>query len=184
MLRYSDVRFPLKAVNVMHTVALRTEASLPVRTSAIRTTAYKVLPHIPRIRNVTYGSLLICLSVNTGSHGPDVCFSCFYNGEYAEHTDHCVHENWIHGSPSESLPPFLNNFRLHKPVRVCLPVIQKMSTFNQTYWVLIDMFVSYPFRRRIMQRLALYQGVMPIYMDFSDDAEDTYARSLKLLQVH
>ncbi|GKU95718.1 hypothetical protein SLEP1_g9040 [Rubroshorea leprosula] len=34
---------------------------------------------------------------------------------------------------------------------------------------------------RIKQRLALYQGVMPIYMQFSDDAEETFSRALKLL---
>lgn len=84
-----------------------------------------------------------------------------------------------HYRPSSTIFAFTNQY-----VFVYLSVIQKMSTFNQTYWVLIGMFVSYLFRRRIMQRLALYQGVMPIYMEFSDDAEDTYARSLKLLQVH
>ncbi|MBA0685426.1 hypothetical protein Goari_013086 [Gossypium aridum] len=34
---------------------------------------------------------------------------------------------------------------------------------------------------RIKQRLALYQGVIPIYMQFSDDAEETFSRALKLL---
>ncbi|CAK9173367.1 unnamed protein product [Ilex paraguariensis] len=34
---------------------------------------------------------------------------------------------------------------------------------------------------RVKQRLALYHGVMPIYMQFSDDAEETFARALKLL---
>ena len=38
-------------------------------------------------------------------------------------------------------------------------------------------------RERIKQRLALYQGVMPIYMQFSDDAEETFARALELLLV-
>ncbi|KAJ6712032.1 PLASTIDIAL PYRUVATE KINASE 3 CHLOROPLASTIC [Salix purpurea] len=33
----------------------------------------------------------------------------------------------------------------------------------------------------IKQRLALYQGVMPIHMQFSDDAEETFSRALKLL---
>lgn len=116
-----------------------------------------------------------------GSHGANVCFSCFYNGEYTEHTVDCIHENWLHGSASKPLPPVLNYFRLHKPVSLCLSVIQKCHSMN---WVLIYMFLFLIFRRRIMQRLALYQGVMPIYMEFSDDAEDTYARSLKLLQVH
>lgn len=38
-------------------------------------------------------------------------------------------------------------------------------------------------RERIKQRLALYQGVMPIHMQFSDDAEETFSRALKLLLV-
>ncbi|PKI63469.1 hypothetical protein CRG98_016136, partial [Punica granatum] len=36
--------------------------------------------------------------------------------------------------------------------------------------------------KRIQQRLALYQGVCPIYMEFSDDAEETFVRALTLLQ--
>ncbi|CAN8244511.1 unnamed protein product [Cochlearia groenlandica] len=35
--------------------------------------------------------------------------------------------------------------------------------------------------KRIQQRLALYQGVCPIYMEFSDDAEDTFANALATL---
>jgi hypothetical protein len=38
-------------------------------------------------------------------------------------------------------------------------------------------------RGRIKQRLGLYHGVMPIYMQFSNDAEETFARALKLLLV-
>lgn len=38
-------------------------------------------------------------------------------------------------------------------------------------------------RKRIHQRLALYQGVCPIYMEFSDDAEETFKNALSLLQV-
>ncbi|KAI4315150.1 hypothetical protein L6164_027992 [Bauhinia variegata] len=34
---------------------------------------------------------------------------------------------------------------------------------------------------RIKQRLVLYHGVMPIYMEFSNDAEETFSRALKLL---
>lgn len=34
---------------------------------------------------------------------------------------------------------------------------------------------------KIKQRLALYRGVMPIYVEFSDDAEETFSRALKLL---
>ncbi|KAK4260271.1 hypothetical protein QN277_003411 [Acacia crassicarpa] len=36
-------------------------------------------------------------------------------------------------------------------------------------------------KEKIKQRLALYRGVMPIYMEFLDDAEETFSRALKLL---
>ncbi|GMI99646.1 plastidic pyruvate kinase beta subunit 1, PLASTIDIAL PYRUVATE KINASE 1 [Hibiscus trionum] len=36
--------------------------------------------------------------------------------------------------------------------------------------------------KRIQQRLALYQGVCPIYLEFSDDAEETFKDALALLQ--
>ncbi|KAK4838244.1 hypothetical protein QYF36_012232 [Acer negundo] len=37
--------------------------------------------------------------------------------------------------------------------------------------------------KTIQQRLSLYQGVCPIYMQFSDDAEETFENALGLLQV-
>ncbi|KAL2542129.1 Plastidial pyruvate kinase 2 [Abeliophyllum distichum] len=36
--------------------------------------------------------------------------------------------------------------------------------------------------KRVQQRLALYLGVCPIYMEFSNDAEETFANALSLLQ--
>ncbi|KAL0318055.1 UNVERIFIED_CONTAM: Plastidial pyruvate kinase [Sesamum angustifolium] len=36
--------------------------------------------------------------------------------------------------------------------------------------------------KRVQQRLALYQGVCPIHMEFSADAEETFANALALLQ--
>ncbi|KAG7014734.1 Plastidial pyruvate kinase 2 [Cucurbita argyrosperma subsp. argyrosperma] len=36
--------------------------------------------------------------------------------------------------------------------------------------------------KRIQQRLALYQGVCPLYMQFSDDAEQTFSDALSMLQ--
>jgi len=38
-------------------------------------------------------------------------------------------------------------------------------------------------RKRVQQRLAIYHGVRPIYMEFSDDAEETFSRAIKLLVV-
>ena len=34
---------------------------------------------------------------------------------------------------------------------------------------------------RVKQRLALYQGVVPILMEFSDDAEETFSRAITSL---
>ena len=39
-------------------------------------------------------------------------------------------------------------------------------------------------RKKIQQRLALYQGVCPIYMEFSGDAEETFANALATLLVN
>ncbi|WJX71013.1 putative protein kinase [Trifolium repens] len=36
--------------------------------------------------------------------------------------------------------------------------------------------------KRVQQRLALYQGVCPVYMEFSDDSEETFRRALDFLQ--
>jgi hypothetical protein len=38
-------------------------------------------------------------------------------------------------------------------------------------------------RERVKQRLALYQGVIPIHMEFSDDAEETFSRAISSLLV-
>jgi len=38
-------------------------------------------------------------------------------------------------------------------------------------------------RERVKQRLALYQGVIPIHMQFSDDAEETFSRAISSLLV-
>jgi hypothetical protein len=35
----------------------------------------------------------------------------------------------------------------------------------------------------VKQRLVLYQGVIPIYMQFSDDAEETFSRAISSLLV-
>lgn len=38
-------------------------------------------------------------------------------------------------------------------------------------------------RERVKQRLALYHGVLPLYMQFSDDAEETFTQALDMLLV-
>ncbi|KAJ7952652.1 Pyruvate kinase [Quillaja saponaria] len=90
-------KYPLKAVKVMHTVALRTESSLLITTAP---------PN------------------QLGSHKS--------------------HMGEIHYQPNSTIFAFTNE-------------------------------------ERIKQRLALYHGVMPIYMQFSNDAEETFSRAIKLL---
>jgi pyruvate kinase len=36
----------------------------------------------------------------------------------------------------------------------------------------------------VRQQLALYQGVCPVQMEFSDDAEKTFGNALSYLQVY
>nr|GMD02291.1 plastidial pyruvate kinase 2 [Ipomoea batatas] len=42
--------------------------------------------------------------------------------------------------------------------------------------------LQFNFRKKIQQRLALYQGICPIYMEFSSDAEETFTNALSVLQ--
>lgn len=56
---------------------------------------------------------------------------------------------------------------------------------DETTCILEMKFSNYQFdfRKRVQQRLALYQGVCPIYMEFLDDAEATFSDALALLQA-
>ena len=59
------------------------------------------------------------------------------------------------------------------------------------HWLLSNLSKSFKFfkflylncRERVRQRLALYQGVCPIYMEFLDDAEESFAAALAYLKV-
>ncbi|XP_042505238.1 pyruvate kinase isozyme G, chloroplastic isoform X2 [Macadamia integrifolia] len=120
-------KYPLKAVKVMHTVALRTESSLPNSTIApIHSTAFKshmsgmFAFHATTMAN-TLGTSIIVFT-RTGSMAALLS----------------------HYRPSAAIFAFTN----------------------------VD---------RVKQRLALYHGVIPIYMQFSDDAEETFSRALNIL---
>ncbi|XAR70603.1 Pyruvate kinase [Bertholletia excelsa] len=120
-------KYPLKAVKVMHTVALRTETSLPISTSPPgQSTSYKrhmgemFAFHSTTIANTLATSIIVF--TRTGSMA--ILLS--------------------HYRPSSTIFAFTNE-------------------------------------ERVKQRLALYHGVMPIYMQFSDDVEETFSRALKLL---
>lgn len=55
-------------------------------------------------------------------------------------------------------------------------LVQVGTRFDMTFYYC-------PNRKRIQQRLGLYQGVCPIYIEFLADAEETFANALSLLNV-
>ncbi|KAM4085423.1 hypothetical protein ACJW30_10G026800 [Castanea mollissima] len=120
-------KYPLKAVKVMHTVALRTESSLPVSTTPpIQLGSYK--SHMGEM--FAFHATTMANTLNT----PIIVFT--RTGSMAVLLSHY--------RPSSTIFAFTNE-------------------------------------ERIKQRLVLYHGVMPIYMQFSNDAEETFSRALKLL---
>ncbi|KAK8703196.1 hypothetical protein V6N13_021522 [Hibiscus sabdariffa] len=124
-------KFPIKAVKVMHTVALRTELDLDSVMPSVHFNAYKgVVLQSHMVEMFAFHSTTMADTLNT----PVMVFT--RTGSMAILLSHY--------RPSSSIFAFTN-------------------------------------KERIKQRLALYQGVIPIYMEFSDDAEDTFSRALKLL---
>ncbi|KAK1374929.1 Pyruvate kinase [Heracleum sosnowskyi] len=123
-------KFPLKAVKVMHTVALRTESSLPVSDSpAGQFNAYKV--YKSRMGEMfAFHATTMANTLGT----PMIVFT--RTGSMAIHLSH------------------------YRPSSI------------------IFAFTNEP---RVKQRLVLYHGLMPIYMEFSNDAEETFSRALRLL---
>ncbi|KAL5791461.1 hypothetical protein ACOSP7_000055 [Xanthoceras sorbifolium] len=120
-------KYPLKTVKVMHTVALRTESSLPFTISPLtHSTAYK--SHMGEM--FAFHATTMANTLNT----PIIVFT--RTGSMAILLSHY--------RPSSTIFAFTNE-------------------------------------ERIKQRLVLYQGVMPIHMQFSDDVEETFSRAIKLL---
>jgi pyruvate kinase len=120
-------KYPLKAVKVMHTVALKTESRLPTSiTPLVQSTAYK--SHMGEM--FAFHATTMANTLST----PVIVFT--RTGSMATILSHY--------RPASTIFAFTN-------------------------------------AKRVKQRLALYQGVMPIYMEFSDDAEETFSRALKLL---
>ncbi|KAE8055571.1 hypothetical protein FH972_012401 [Carpinus fangiana] len=120
-------KYPLKAVKVMHTVALRTESSLPISSTS---------------PNQMSGSK---------SHMGDM---------FAFHAT----------TMANTLNTPIIVFTRTGSMAILLSHYQPSSTI-----------FAFTNEERIKQRLVLYRGVMPIYMQFSDDAEETFSRALKLL---
>lgn len=121
-------KFPLKAVKVMHTVSLRTEATMvggetpPNLGQAFKNHMSEMFAFHATMMSNTLGTSIVVFT-RTG-------FMAILLSHYR---------------PSGTIFAFTNE-------------------------------------ERIRQRLALYQGVCPIYMQFSNDAEETFGKALSLLQ--
>ncbi|KAK9292798.1 hypothetical protein L1049_020778 [Liquidambar formosana] len=121
-------KFPLKAVKVMHTVSLRTEATMvgsempPNLGQAFKNHMSEMFAFHATMMSNTLGTSIVVFT-RTG-------FMAILLSHYR---------------PSGTIFAFTNE-------------------------------------KIIQQRLALYQGVCPIYMQFSDDAEETFANSLAVLK--
>ncbi|KAJ1388472.1 Pyruvate/Phosphoenolpyruvate kinase-like domain superfamily [Sesbania bispinosa] len=121
-------KFPLKAVKVMHTVALRTEATIP---------GGQMPPNIGQV------------------------FKNHMSEMFAYHAtmmSNTLGTSTVVFTRSGFMSILLSHYRP-----------------SGTIFAFTD-------QKRIQQRLALYQGVCPIYMEFSDDAEETFAKALDLLK--
>ncbi|KAI3471185.1 hypothetical protein Pfo_027848 [Paulownia fortunei] len=121
-------KFPLKAVKVMHTVSLRTEATIvgaqtpPNLGQAFKNHMSEMFAFHATMMSNTLGTSIVVFT-RTG-------FMAILLSHYR---------------PSGTIFAFTNE-------------------------------------KRVQQRLALYQGVCPIHMEFSADAEETFASALGLLQ--
>ncbi|KAL9240504.1 hypothetical protein vseg_014714 [Gypsophila vaccaria] len=121
-------KFPLKAVTVMHTVSLRTEATLPA-------------PQTPQ---------------NLGS-----VFKNHMSEMFAFHA----------AMMSNTLGTSIVVFTRTGFMAILLSHYRPSGTIY-----------AFTNDKRVQQRLALYQGVCPIHMQFSDDAEETFTEALTLLK--
>ncbi|KAH7687325.1 Pyruvate kinase protein [Dioscorea alata] len=138
-------KFPLKAVKVMHTVALRTESTL----------SSGVTPLIP----------------TTDVQALQSFNQAIYDGEFGQR-----HMSAMFAAHTTTMANTLGT-----------PII----VFTRTGSMAILLSHNRPFsaifaftdQERIKQRLALYHGVLPIYMQFSGDVEETFARAIKRLLV-
>ncbi|KAK4489601.1 hypothetical protein RD792_005413 [Penstemon davidsonii] len=122
-------KFPLKAVKVMHTVSLRTEATI------------------------------------VGAETPPNLGQAFKNHHTSEMF--AFHATMMSNTLGTSIIVFTRSGFM----AVLLSHYRPSGTI-----------FAFTNDKRIQQRFALYQGVCPIYIEFSADAEETFASSLALLQ--
>ncbi|KAH0457042.1 hypothetical protein IEQ34_014949 [Dendrobium chrysotoxum] len=129
-------RYPIKAVNVMHTVALRTESTL--------------------LTSMLHSSLSTAVQA---APGEELCPS-HLSAMFASHA------TTMANNIGSSIIVFTRTGSMAVLLSHCRP--------SSTIFAFTD-------EVRIKQRLALYHGVLPIYMKFSDDAEETFSRATNCL---
>ncbi|XP_077244925.1 plastidial pyruvate kinase 3 [Tasmannia lanceolata] len=123
-------KYPLKAVKVMHTVALRTESTL---------------------------------SNSIAPLGPTTAFKFYQSQMSAMFAYHAT-------TMANTLGTAIIVFTRTGSMAVLLSHYRPSSTI-----------FAFTNEERVKQRLALYHGVLPIQMQFSNDAEETFSRAIYIL---
>ncbi|MQL84959.1 hypothetical protein Taro_017480 [Colocasia esculenta] len=134
-------KFPLKAVKVMHTVALRTEATM--------------------VGGQTPGNLGKTFKVRSKGH--DYVPANHMSEMFAFHAT----------MMSNTLGTSIVVFTRTGSMAILLSHHRPSGTI-----------FAFTNEEKVRQRLALYQGVCPIYMQFSDDEERAFSEALSYLQEH
>ncbi|RVW50020.1 Pyruvate kinase isozyme G, chloroplastic [Vitis vinifera] len=144
-------RYPLKAVKVMHTVALRTESSLSTST----TPPSQTIPY----KAIGLDSGTIALSI-TSDYFLGILLQSHMGTMFAFHAT----------TMANTLNTPIIVFTRTGSMAITLSHYRPSSTI-----------FAFTNEERVKQRLVLYHGVMPIFMQFSDDAEETFSRALSIL---
>lgn len=131
-------KYPIKAVNVMHTVALKTESA-----------QFTSIPHPATAVQVSREVL----------HDEEFCKS-HMSAMFASHAT----------TMGNTLGTSIIVFTQTASMAVLLSHYRPSSTI-----------FAFTNDERIKQKLALYHGVLPIFMKFSDDAEETFSRATSCL---
>ncbi|KAJ4784856.1 Pyruvate kinase [Rhynchospora pubera] len=131
-------KYPLKAVRVMHTVALRTESTM-----SAKTTLPVSVPSTP------------VQALGSGEFAPRELSKMF--AFHATTMANALGTPIIVFTQTGSMAVLLSHFRP-----------------SSTIFAFTD-------QERIKQRLVLYQGVVPVQMEFSNDAEETFSRAIEAL---
>ncbi|KAJ0970830.1 hypothetical protein J5N97_018789 [Dioscorea zingiberensis] len=129
-------KFPIKAVKVMHTVALRTESTL----------SGSAAPLIPA-----------------------TAVQAVYDEEFGQR-----HMSAMFAAHSTTMANTLGTPIIVFTRTGSMAILLSHNRPSSAIFAFTD-------QERVKQRLALYHGVKPIYMQFSDDVEETFARAIKCL---